>query len=359
MAPRPTNANCPSDSCPAHPVRTVTESVTTAKSSIRENRNACDAVDATSGSRMPTATAAPGSRKRRRDLPASESEPARAVSDQLPPASTAIRRPRHSTRTTATRSRTTSVVPGFATLENSTDSTRPIAMPPATVHGRETKPPMRTAMRARRRSPGPRASDGTPATVAFSGFRSTAVSVARTPARTQTELDTRRIEMPASCAESAFSAVARMAMPIGCRVSRSAIAAMIAGAKSSTMKCSLRRKRSPTCRTRSMGVGYGPGRSTSGRASWAKKSSWETPMVATSMTKRGRSKSRRTTKRSTARPTTPPTRRATASATKKFTPWSSTSFARTAAPKAPISPWARLITRVARYTRTSPMPSSA
>ena len=44
IAPRPTNANWPSESCPAQPVRTVSESATIVYSSIRLHNCCCDAL---------------------------------------------------------------------------------------------------------------------------------------------------------------------------------------------------------------------------------------------------------------------------------------------------------------------------
>ena len=58
--------------------------------------------------------------------------------------------------------------------------------------------------------------------------------------------------------------------------------------------------------TRSIGVGYGAGSAMAGSAVWAKKSSWEMPIVATSSTKRGRCTRRRTTSSSTRAPTRRP-----------------------------------------------------
>src|SRR5207237_7176425 len=78
-----------------------------------------------------------------------------------------------------------------------------------------------------------------------------------------------------------------------------------------------------------------------------------TPSVATTLISFGARRRRRTTATSAAAPTDAETATAKANATQYGTCHLTTATPPTAAPNAPISPWAKLITRLDRYTSTS------
>ncbi len=367
MAPRPTKANCPRESCPPQPVSIVTDNPTMANTRTRPSRKVCDAELNTTGSRAATTTAtaptiAPPRRTHHTDRSRCGTGRIREPSDSRP-VSGSSSPPRSRTSARTTTKRRSSDHDGSATFANTTASTTPMAMPPASASGSETSRPTSAAARARSSRPGPSASetDRPPTFTLRSGLTRTTVRVDSTPARVHTMVDTRRVLMAASSAASRLSAAARMARPHGVRCRNRPRPTTTAGTKARIMKCGLVRTRLPTVSVRCSGDGNGPACSsrTPGSSSWATSMSWATPMVATSRASCGPRASRRITVTSTSAPTAPPPARTTTRAIQKFQPSSRTSLASTAAPNAPISPWAKLMTPVARYTSTRPAARTA
>ena len=81
------------------------------------------------------------------------------------------------------------------------------------------------------------------------------------------------------------------------------------------------------------------------------------PSVATTVISRGTLRSRRTTATSVSAPVPAPMSSARGNTSQYDAPWLMTRTPSTAAAKAPVSPWAKLTMRVARYTNTRPTAS--
>ena len=101
-------------------------------------------------------------------------------------------------------------------------------------------------------------------------------------------------------------------------------------------------------------VGYGRTRVTSGRINWKNSSTCAAPINATSRITRGAEKSRRTISNSSAAPTIAPTAMHATNETQNGAFQSMTSRYSRAAANPPISPIAKLTTRVERNTRITP-----
>ena len=124
-----------------------------------------------------------------------------------------------------------------------------------------------------------------------------AVKAERTPAMVQAIVEARRTHTPDSRAESAFSDMARMASPHGEYRMKTAKAAATIGATMRVSTAPGPKTKPPMAKDRWMGTGNGADRCLGRMKGKAvkTKSTWESPMVATMTSTRGRSNSRRRT----------------------------------------------------------------
>ncbi len=228
-------------------------------------------------------------------------------------------------------------------LTKSTASNTPMPTPATMAIRNDRIRAMRAAVRVRNRSPGPRPMVAAVVALLIGAAR-TMVRVARAPARVHTTVDMAFTLMPASRAASGLSADACTASPCRVRFRNQAREATTRGMTTRASTCSLRTITPPTSQVVSKGVGYAPYSSTSGSTNCRKRKSCAAPRVATKSTTRGARKRRRTTPSSSTAPSRAPTATVTAKARYQFQFQLTTRRTRRAAPRAPSSPMAKLMT---------------
>ena len=149
----------PSDSCPAQPVRTVTDSATRAKISMRENRKVCDDAEATTGSSTPKRDG-DARAVARRPLLVPVPVPAPVGPGGQRRTSCRCRRRRGGCRAKHQQRRRRRAAPrrsrpGSATLVSSIASTTPMAMPPASDQRERLEPADQHGDERPQQEPGP------------------------------------------------------------------------------------------------------------------------------------------------------------------------------------------------------------
>ncbi len=131
-------------------------------------------------------------------------------------------------------------------------STTPTPMPAMKATGRLTIPPISAARRARRSRSGLRTSVNA---LVWPGEASTAVTADKAPARVQATVDVRRTHTPDSRADSAFSAVARMASPHDDNLMKAARAITTMGATINVRTSPDEKRKVPMWNVQWMGTG--------------------------------------------------------------------------------------------------------
>ncbi len=181
----------------------------------------------------------------------------------------------------------------------------------------------------------------------------------RAAAIIQTTVDRPPTGIPSKDARSLRSAAARTAVPRRVRVRKSPTAIMATGATITAMKSLALRMNEPTVSFQSSGgemrcdaafSSHNLGRRMANTAS-----SWVMPMVATVSTSRGEREKRRMMANSTMAPSTMAAARPTPSPNRYGRPENTMSPTARVAGTKPRSAWAKLSTRLARYTRAIPM----
>jgi hypothetical protein len=137
------------------------------------------------------------------------------------------RPPGRSTSTAITiPKKTVSATPSVDVRHRVRNSATPTTMPPTNAPGSEVSPPTSAAASARTKRPVDRL---VMSSEPCAGMISNAASAANTAPAAHVNDDTRRAEMPRSCAASRFSAVARMAMPKRVNLKKAAVAKAMIG----------------------------------------------------------------------------------------------------------------------------------
>ena len=145
-------------------------------------------------------------------------------------------------------------VEGLVMFHCNRSSTTPTPMPAMKATGRLTIPPISAARRARRSRSGLRTSVNA---LVWPGEASTAVTADKAPARVQATVDVRRTHTPDSRADSAFSAVARMASPHDESLMKAARAITTMGATISVRTSPDEKRKVPMWNVQWMGTGKG------------------------------------------------------------------------------------------------------